>query len=110
MCYMERKQINLRLSEEFLAQLDEARGLVPREAWIRQALTNYLGWWMHEPPAPKAARSPEPDPAPETPQEPSKAEKLQVARQTLSRAEANRKTGHKEGCGCLNCERAMGKA
>jgi len=33
-----RKQINLRLSEEFLAQLDEVRGGVPREAWIRRVL------------------------------------------------------------------------
>lgn len=30
--------MGLRLSEEFLAQLDEVRGLVPREVWIRSAL------------------------------------------------------------------------
>ncbi len=35
---MERRQINLRLSPAFLAQLDEVRGGVPREAWIRQLL------------------------------------------------------------------------
>ncbi len=37
-----RKQINLRVSEEFLAQLEEIRGLVPREAWMRDALTKAL--------------------------------------------------------------------
>ncbi len=34
-----RRQINLRVSEGFLKQLDEVRGGVPREAWIRAALT-----------------------------------------------------------------------
>ena len=35
---MERKNIGLRVSEAFLAQVDELRGGVPREAWIRQIL------------------------------------------------------------------------
>ena len=35
---MPRKSIGLRVSEEFLAQLDAVRGLVPRETWIRDAL------------------------------------------------------------------------
>lgn len=35
---MERKNIGLRLSEEFLVQLDRVRGGVPREAWIRLVL------------------------------------------------------------------------
>lgn len=33
-----RKNVGLRLSEEFLKQLDEVRGGVPREAWIRRRL------------------------------------------------------------------------
>jgi len=36
---MDRKQVGLRLSEAFLAQLDAVRGGVPREAWIRMVLT-----------------------------------------------------------------------
>jgi hypothetical protein len=35
---MARKQIGLRVSEDFLRQLDEVRGLVARETWIRDAL------------------------------------------------------------------------
>ncbi len=35
---MERTNVGLRLSGPFLAQLDEVRGGVPREAWIRQLL------------------------------------------------------------------------
>ncbi len=35
---MERKNVGLRLSGVFLAQLDEVRGGVPRETWIRQVL------------------------------------------------------------------------
>ena len=37
-----RKQINLRASEAFLTQLDEVRGGVPRETWIRAALTKVV--------------------------------------------------------------------
>ena len=31
-------QVNLRLPDELLAQVDEARGDVPRERWIRRAV------------------------------------------------------------------------
>ena len=31
-------QVNLRLPAELLAQVDEARGDVPRERWIRRAV------------------------------------------------------------------------
>lgn len=37
------KQINLRLDEDFLAQLDTARGLVPRNVWIVAAIKQALG-------------------------------------------------------------------
>ena len=37
-----RRQINLRVSQAFLMQLDEVRGGVPREVWIREALTTQL--------------------------------------------------------------------
>ena len=36
-------QVNLRLPAELLAQVDEARGDVPRERWIRRAVEAALG-------------------------------------------------------------------
>jgi hypothetical protein len=36
------KQVNLRLSEETLAAIDDARGQVPREPWIRNVLADRL--------------------------------------------------------------------
>lgn len=37
------RQINLRLDEGLLAMVDEARGLVPRNAWVLEAVKYALG-------------------------------------------------------------------
>lgn len=46
-CYhplpMATKQINLRLDESLLTAIDDMRGLVPRNAWIKDALEQRIG-------------------------------------------------------------------
>jgi hypothetical protein len=37
------KQINLRLDESLLTAIDDMRGLVPRNAWIKDALEQRIG-------------------------------------------------------------------
>ncbi len=36
------KQVNLRLDDELYARVEEARGQVPRERWLRQAVEQVL--------------------------------------------------------------------
>ncbi len=80
---MASRQINLRLPDELLAEIDDQRGLVPRNAWIVACLTAGGANPKNpivEAPTPEATRSPEPGIG----------------------------TGHREGCKCLSCERARG--
>jgi len=74
MCYM--KQINLRLPEELLVQVDERRGDIPRERWLRTLVEAEL---TGPPPIDDPIRltvpekppaQPKPQPAPNPPQTP----------------------------------------
>ena len=69
----------LYLPDAVLARVDELRGSTSRSGFIRAQL---------EGPVVASARSPEPGVDPVPSREP---------------------TGHYEGCGCLNCERAAGR-
>jgi hypothetical protein len=58
------KQINLRLPEALLEKVDDARGLIPRDRWLRDLVERHF-----QPNAetilalPKATRAAEPEPA-----------------------------------------------
>ncbi len=39
------KQVNLRLDERLLVQVDKRRGLVPRNRWISDVLVREIGAW-----------------------------------------------------------------
>lgn len=43
-----RRNVGLRLSDEFLAELDQVRGDVPRELWIRMELERAVARYLPE--------------------------------------------------------------
>lgn len=51
------KQIGLRVPSDLLERVDEARGQVPREAFIRQLLSNALDEYDEQPQVPEAVRT-----------------------------------------------------
>ncbi len=87
-------QINLRLGRQELDALDAARpSTTPRTLWIRGAIRKRLGWNGAE------SRPPEIESVP-----------MEIVAGFEAQPDGSRvfQTGHREGCKCLNCERARG--